>query len=282
MPTVGSVAGVTLVIWPLDHDPRTSTPTRAHQIRPPRECRGLRSRRQRDRQALAGGPSGRQGPPGPTVDRPAPKRTSSPMAEPATVIPDRAPAIAATALRPEHVVRVFYADGEVRDVDLTPTLDSQPFAALRDPQTFVTHPRLCSFERGSRGGCWSSAERARLDAVAQLARGRARPHDGHRAASHDLSTEMLCVLDLSGLELPGLAAAGVERDEGRRGGFGPDQFALRAIRARGRQYRPADCAQTLLGQARPCLSDLRRKLLARTPESRVGSSGYRLWRARGR
>jgi len=31
---------------------------------------------------------------------------------------------------------VFFADGEVR-VDLTPTLDTRPFAALRDPETFV-------------------------------------------------------------------------------------------------------------------------------------------------
>lgn len=58
------------------------------------------------------------------------------MAEPATVIPDPAPPIAAIALRPEHVVRVFFQDGEVRDVDVTPTLDRQPFAALGDPETF--------------------------------------------------------------------------------------------------------------------------------------------------
>lgn len=59
------------------------------------------------------------------------------MAEPATVIPDPAPPIAAIALRPEHVVRVFFSDGEVRDVDLTPTFDTRPFAALRDPETFA-------------------------------------------------------------------------------------------------------------------------------------------------
>jgi len=64
------------------------------------------------------------------------------MAEPATVIPDPAPPIAAIALRPEHVVRVFFADGEVRDVDLTPTLDTSPFAALRDPDTFANFLRV--------------------------------------------------------------------------------------------------------------------------------------------
>jgi hypothetical protein len=59
------------------------------------------------------------------------------MAEPATVIPDAAPPIAAIALRPAHVVRVFFQDGEVRDVDVSPTLDRQPFSALRDPKTFA-------------------------------------------------------------------------------------------------------------------------------------------------
>ena len=59
------------------------------------------------------------------------------MAEPASVIPDPAPPIAAIAPRPGHVVRVFFQDGEVRDVDLTPTLDRQPFRALRDPQAFA-------------------------------------------------------------------------------------------------------------------------------------------------
>ncbi len=34
------------------------------------------------------------------------------------------------------MVRVFFQDGEVRDIDLTPTLDTPPFAALRDPQIF--------------------------------------------------------------------------------------------------------------------------------------------------
>ncbi len=59
------------------------------------------------------------------------------MAATTTVIPEPAPPIAAIAVRPEHVVRVFFADGEVRDVDLTPTLDKHPFAQLRDPETFA-------------------------------------------------------------------------------------------------------------------------------------------------
>lgn len=53
------------------------------------------------------------------------------------MIPDPAPPIAAIAIRPEHVVRVFFNDGEVRDVDLTPTLDRPPFSALRDPDLFA-------------------------------------------------------------------------------------------------------------------------------------------------
>lgn len=53
------------------------------------------------------------------------------------MIPDPAPPIAAIAVRPHHVVRVFFKDGEVRDVDLTPTLDKAPFAQLRDPKLFA-------------------------------------------------------------------------------------------------------------------------------------------------
>lgn len=43
--------------------------------------------------------------------------------------------IAATP-RPAHVVRVMFADGEVRDVDITPLLDTEAFAPLRDPAVF--------------------------------------------------------------------------------------------------------------------------------------------------
>lgn len=41
----------------------------------------------------------------------------------------------AIALDP-YVVRVVFADGEVRDVDIEPLLDGAVFRALRDPLTF--------------------------------------------------------------------------------------------------------------------------------------------------
>lgn len=43
--------------------------------------------------------------------------------------------IAATP-RPGHVVRVMFADGEVRDVDVTPLLDTEVFGPLRDESVF--------------------------------------------------------------------------------------------------------------------------------------------------
>lgn len=58
------------------------------------------------------------------------------MATTPALIPDPAPPIVAIAIRPEHVVRVFFRDGEVRDVDLTPTLDKAPFSQLRDSAMF--------------------------------------------------------------------------------------------------------------------------------------------------
>ena len=58
------------------------------------------------------------------------------MAATPAVIPDPAPPIAAIAIRADHVVRVFFKDGEVREVDLTPTLDKDPFSQLRDPAMF--------------------------------------------------------------------------------------------------------------------------------------------------
>jgi hypothetical protein len=60
------------------------------------------------------------------------------MAATPAVIPDPAPPIAAIAVRPDHVVRVFFKDGEVRDVDMTPTLGKAPFSSLRDLQVFAT------------------------------------------------------------------------------------------------------------------------------------------------
>jgi hypothetical protein len=59
------------------------------------------------------------------------------MAPASALIPDPAPAIAALAVRPGHVVRVFFIDGEVRDVDLTPTLDGELFSALGNPELFA-------------------------------------------------------------------------------------------------------------------------------------------------
>jgi hypothetical protein len=48
-----------------------------------------------------------------------------------------APEIVAARPRPSYVVRVMFADGEVRDVDITPLLDTEAFAPLRDPELFT-------------------------------------------------------------------------------------------------------------------------------------------------
>ncbi len=50
--------------------------------------------------------------------------------------PTIAPALIAATPRPGHVVRVMFADGEVRDVDITPLLDTEVFAPLRDQAAF--------------------------------------------------------------------------------------------------------------------------------------------------
>jgi hypothetical protein len=50
--------------------------------------------------------------------------------------PAIAPEMVAVIPRPEHTVRIVFADGEVRDVDITPLLDTPAFSALRDPATF--------------------------------------------------------------------------------------------------------------------------------------------------
>jgi len=47
-----------------------------------------------------------------------------------------APEMVAVIPRPEHTVRIVFADGEVRDVDITPLLDTPAFAPLRDPALF--------------------------------------------------------------------------------------------------------------------------------------------------
>lgn len=50
--------------------------------------------------------------------------------------PSIAPEMVAVIARPEHTVRIVFADGEVRDVDITPLLDSPAFSPLRDPALF--------------------------------------------------------------------------------------------------------------------------------------------------
>lgn len=50
--------------------------------------------------------------------------------------PAIAPEMIAATPRPDHVVRVMFADGEVRDVDITPLLGTEAFASLRDPAVF--------------------------------------------------------------------------------------------------------------------------------------------------
>lgn len=48
-----------------------------------------------------------------------------------------APDIVAAIPRGAHVVRVVFADGEVRDVDMGPILDGPVFEPLRDPAEFA-------------------------------------------------------------------------------------------------------------------------------------------------
>jgi hypothetical protein len=43
--------------------------------------------------------------------------------------------VAALPLRP-HVIRVVFADGQVRDADIAPLLDGPVFQPLRDPTAF--------------------------------------------------------------------------------------------------------------------------------------------------
>jgi Protein of unknown function (DUF2442) len=38
--------------------------------------------------------------------------------------------------RPSHTVRIVFADGEVRDVDITPLLDMPAFSPLRETAVF--------------------------------------------------------------------------------------------------------------------------------------------------
>jgi hypothetical protein len=50
--------------------------------------------------------------------------------------PAIAPEMVAVIPRPAYTVRIVFADGEVRDVDVTPLLDSPAFSSLRDPAVF--------------------------------------------------------------------------------------------------------------------------------------------------
>jgi hypothetical protein len=48
-----------------------------------------------------------------------------------------APDIVTVIPRTPYVVRVVFADGEIRDVDIEPLLDGQVFAPLQDPEEFA-------------------------------------------------------------------------------------------------------------------------------------------------
>jgi hypothetical protein len=50
--------------------------------------------------------------------------------------PAIAPAMVAVIPRPGHTVRIVFADGEVRDVDITPLLDTPAFSPLRETAIF--------------------------------------------------------------------------------------------------------------------------------------------------
>jgi hypothetical protein len=50
--------------------------------------------------------------------------------------PAIAPSMVAVIPRPEHTVRIVFADGEVRDVDITPLLNTEAFSPLRDQAVF--------------------------------------------------------------------------------------------------------------------------------------------------
>ena len=50
--------------------------------------------------------------------------------------PAVAPEMVAVIVRAAHTVRIVFADGEIRDVDVTPLLDTPAFSPLRDPAIF--------------------------------------------------------------------------------------------------------------------------------------------------
>jgi hypothetical protein len=50
--------------------------------------------------------------------------------------PVAAPEVVAVIPRATHTVRIVFADGEVRDVDITPLLDTPAFSPLRETAIF--------------------------------------------------------------------------------------------------------------------------------------------------
>jgi hypothetical protein len=50
--------------------------------------------------------------------------------------PATAPEVVAVIPRATHTVRIVFADGEVRDVDITPLLDTPAFSPLRETAIF--------------------------------------------------------------------------------------------------------------------------------------------------
>lgn len=61
------------------------------------------------------------------------------------------PVVAAVPLEP-YVVRVVFADGQSRDVDIEPLLDGRVFCVLRDPEEF----RKVEVDEVSGGVAWPS------------------------------------------------------------------------------------------------------------------------------
>jgi len=61
-----------------------------------------------------------------------------------------APDVRAAIPLDPYVVRVVFADGEIRDVDIEPLLDGEVFAPLRDPEEF----RRVRVDPETRTFCW--------------------------------------------------------------------------------------------------------------------------------
>ena len=66
--------------------------------------------------------------------------------------PAIAPEMVAVIPRPEHTVRIVFADGEVRDVDITPLLDTPAFSRImRDLERTLAEPGRRSLPRRTSG-----------------------------------------------------------------------------------------------------------------------------------